>query len=616
MWIAQLEPPSSAVQGDQIYRTRQPCRAMADHAGVQVVSGCWLSSAMRTIAWRADVLVLAKTVDFDLLPLIEARRRAGRPTVFEINDDFTDLHAWNPVAPFYRSPENRALLSQLARLADGLQFSSDHLERRFGLLNSRRRVFPNQLATEPPPLAPRAGVVGRLLEIGFAGSLGHREDLRSILPVLSRVLARHEHARFSVMGPPSFEAMLRPLPRGRVRFVPGDSLERYLEFVAGLDVGLAPLLPTPFNDGRSDVKYLEYASRGTLAVCARRPPYAGTIQHGVDGLLFATPDALESQLDGLCRGEIDATSMIERAHRKVTRERLERDHAPARLSYYRSMGGARWSESGDDCDRAVRRAIAVHGEGSVVQNGEALHLALTAADGHLFNALQAAGDAERHLRAAEALEPDHALVALHRARSAGEGWQALFERAAALAPSACTPPLLRARRHGRLGETEDELAALQQTIERCPLVAPAWERLGQIAEGSGEHEAAGRFRRRALEVNPDYRPPALALARGLRARGRASEALALLEVRPPIGDADWAEDFERGLCELDLGRLDRALLALERAWAPRPERAAVGARLAKLKLELGDAAGARALLGQLRALAPAAARGSAPGPTP
>ena len=44
----------------------------------------------------ADVLVLAG-FDWDIFPLLERRRAAGRITVFEANDFYYDLQPWNPL---------------------------------------------------------------------------------------------------------------------------------------------------------------------------------------------------------------------------------------------------------------------------------------------------------------------------------------------------------------------------------------------------------------------------------------------------------------------------------------------------------------------------------------
>ena len=49
MRIVEVEPPHFGAQGDQIYRTVQPGRALSMHPGVEVVSGTGLSSCMLSL---------------------------------------------------------------------------------------------------------------------------------------------------------------------------------------------------------------------------------------------------------------------------------------------------------------------------------------------------------------------------------------------------------------------------------------------------------------------------------------------------------------------------------------------------------------------------------------
>ena len=120
MLILHLESPNRGQQGDHVYRTRQPCRALGELEGVTVVSGSLLTPAAHALIDDADVLVLCDVVDADFLPIIEARRRRRRLTVYEINDHFLAPQPWNPTAYLAANLISRSLSSQLARQADCL----------------------------------------------------------------------------------------------------------------------------------------------------------------------------------------------------------------------------------------------------------------------------------------------------------------------------------------------------------------------------------------------------------------------------------------------------------------------------------------------------------------
>jgi hypothetical protein len=53
------------------------------------------------------------------------------------------------------------------------------------------------------------------------------------------------------------------LPPERYAFRPFGSLADYFRFLEGLDIGLAPLLPSGYNRCRSDVKVLAIAAART-----------------------------------------------------------------------------------------------------------------------------------------------------------------------------------------------------------------------------------------------------------------------------------------------------------------------------------------------------------------
>ncbi len=70
MLIVHLEAPNFGNEGDHVYRTAQPCRALGMVPDVTVVSGTVLSPVMHDLARIADVLILCKAADIDMLPMV------------------------------------------------------------------------------------------------------------------------------------------------------------------------------------------------------------------------------------------------------------------------------------------------------------------------------------------------------------------------------------------------------------------------------------------------------------------------------------------------------------------------------------------------------------------
>ena len=79
------------------------------------------------------------------------------------------------------------------------------------------------------------------------------------------------------------------------------SYPEFVRFAASLqiDVGIAPLLASPFNFCKSNVKFQEYAALGIAGVYSDLPPYREGVRPGENGLLAASPDQWRLALEQL-----------------------------------------------------------------------------------------------------------------------------------------------------------------------------------------------------------------------------------------------------------------------------------------------------------------------------
>ena len=107
----------------------------------------------------------------------------------------------------------------------------------------------------------------RPLTVGWAGTGTHLPDWYQLAPVLEAWVRGHPGARLAVMTDELARAWVR-LPPDRYAFHPPGPLAYYVRFLRGLDVGVVPLLPAPFNLGRTDLKFAEFAVLGVVGVFA------------------------------------------------------------------------------------------------------------------------------------------------------------------------------------------------------------------------------------------------------------------------------------------------------------------------------------------------------------
>lgn len=318
--------------GDGVYRFHTPSRALSRLPGVAVVDCDLNHRLLPPLAETADVLVLAG-FDWDWFPLLEQRRAAGRITVFEANDYYYDIQAWNPLSAKWLDRTIQDSFRQGLTLADAVQTSTEELARRWCERTPRPvAVFQNQL-TDVPPLPP---LLERPLTIGWGGSPGHFADWYHVAPVLGKWLRDHTDVHLAVMNH-EFARPFIQLPDERYSFTSFGSLAEYLRFLRGLDIGLAPLLPTDYNRCRSDVKFLEYASQGVAGIYSDLETYRGSVVHEETGLLYKTAEELVQCLDRL-RSDVRLRQRIrDQAYRQVAENRRLEQHISKRLEFYKQL---------------------------------------------------------------------------------------------------------------------------------------------------------------------------------------------------------------------------------------------------------------------------------------
>jgi tetratricopeptide (TPR) repeat protein len=615
--IVQLESPNPGKEGDHVYRTRQPCRALGELPGISVQSGSWLSPALHAGLTTADVLVLCDVVDPDLVAIVEARRRAGRLTVYEINDHFLAVKAGNPTGYMGKSPLLRSLSSLLAARSHAIQFSVPELAREFAHLGATSAVFVNHLWDVPETTPAKVRSTSDRIWLGWGGSQGHADDIKWVAPALRAALQRHPRLGVSVMGAAALLPALADLPTDRLRTRPTGSLERYYDFVGELDIGFCPLLPTDFNRCRSDVKFLELARCGVPALCSDLAPYRDAVRSGENGFLFRNLDELGAQIDRLVADPTLRARIGAAAHAHAINERRERIHAPRRLGQYLSwqataqeLAGAGRAEPAIDSTSGSATAAAADQGGSrpfadsryEIFGSEPVEQILREA---LMGAI--AGQLDQALascKRAQRLAPHFYLPWLYLGMLDTDPQRALpaLDTARRLAPGSVNVALQRGLRLEAAGRIADAIGAYEECGHLAPVLGAGATQLGALAEKGGRIAEACSHYERAHADNPYLAPPVLRLAQIALAARDPGRATQLLEGALGHDPKLWLFHFLLGRAYGEVGRWQAANHHLERALVDSDEPAPVLALLAKSQIALGNVTAAQATVGELRRL--------------
>lgn len=506
--------------GDYIYRVEQPSIALGKTGKATIITVHTSSPWFEKLCTSADVLILHLLSEHDLLPILEERKQRGRPTIYELSDNITALHEGIGIRSWFSDPVNLALALKYMRMSDAVQVTGTGLAEQFHFINSRIEIFENQMAT--------LGMVGRgdsdRIILGWAGSSGHRQDIESVIDVIAQVMRICPHVDFAYMGDETiYRIMSVALPAGRSTYTPPGSLDEYLNFLQKLDIGIAPLQDNPYNRCRSDVKFLEYASRGVLPVLSSLTPYKNSVQHGKTGFLYDSPQQLLSILSKLVRNPELRARVSRQAYAYVKQSRMEDIHAERRLVFYSSLV----QKGKDYSDLCTGIPLVRCGEDADYFEVSPSHAEALILEGIKHDMADAYEDAIKIYRHAAEEYSDYALPwfwlgygCLRRGMPEASQW---LDEAIK-----CNPHSLRARwLKAKALKNKDPEAAFQvlANMLKCwPNYSPAAVLMAELLEAHGAYTEAVHWYNEALRSNPFFSSAALGLGRIYDIQGETERA--------------------------------------------------------------------------------------------
>lgn len=303
-------------------------------------------------AAAADVVHLHYACLPEEMAAIAELRRGSRAAIVVDYDD-------NLFQMFARDPFGRETVLRCAALADLITVTTPELARVYG--NAVRGVpvciIPNFIDVRdwtPAEIEPGASV------IAYLGSRSHTRDFLAIQEAVWSVLRKRPDWSLRTIG-------CDPLPvpsdlRDRVTERPWLPVTEVLGAVCelGAEIGIAPLVDTPFNRGRSALKWLQFGALGVPMVASAVPPYLDTIADGHDGFLAADlpeweerllrlmdDDRLRDAVGGAARRRVVDKFSLERdrdlrteVYRKAIQHRAERIRASSQAKGGRGVARA------------------------------------------------------------------------------------------------------------------------------------------------------------------------------------------------------------------------------------------------------------------------------------
>lgn len=283
------------------------------------------SSVLRRLAdayraGRQDVTFLQRDLDENHTTAWLERlfRRRSRRLVFYFDDAL-----WLGKTHQGRPLESK--IREIVRMADTVIVSHAYLAEYAARYNPSVVTLPLSIDTDL--FSPRPpGTGGDRVAIGWAGGPWNFPDLLELTGTLAEV-KRETGAEILIQSgsPPPAE-----LQRLGVRHLPWEQ-DREIDALRQFDIGVCPLIDTPWARGKYSIKLLQYQSAGLPVVCSDVGANREIVVDGLTGFVVGSPEAWRSRLLALVRDR-ELRERMGRAARERALTVFPRERAAERLA--------------------------------------------------------------------------------------------------------------------------------------------------------------------------------------------------------------------------------------------------------------------------------------------
>ena len=251
------------------------------------------------------IVIFQRAVDIWFSKAMDYCTSVGIKTILEMDDDLLHIPKHNPAHAHWQLKHQRKCLLVQIEKADHIIVSTFPLR---NMLLEKVGVHPDKVTVCHNHLHPLVWgdkvFVGQDLYnngdytvIGWQGSQTHDVDFKECIPALQQLLTEYPKliVRFFGSIPLTIQGKI---PSSRFQWVRGVPFDRYPFTLTHMnfDIGLAPVVDNVFNQSKSNLKWLEYASRRVPCVASRVFPYESSIDHGVTGFVAGTTEEWYSAL--------------------------------------------------------------------------------------------------------------------------------------------------------------------------------------------------------------------------------------------------------------------------------------------------------------------------------
>ena len=243
-----------------------------------------------------DVVIVQRILPF-LDVLREKCKNHGIKLIYETDDDLLGVEKNSPSYDYVMRVADS--INAFIDASDVITVTTPTLASKFD--ESKTVIIPNYYVDSVFDIKKDIKKEGRL-KLGYYGTLTHSKDLLLIKDVILRLKEKHDFD-FEVIGGFNqgddidgdwFSAV--ELPADNMNF---EKFMKWLSENVNWDVAVVPLEDSPFNQCKSELKFIELAVMAVPAVYSDMCVYNGVVDDGINGFLAENDDEWVEKIEKL-----------------------------------------------------------------------------------------------------------------------------------------------------------------------------------------------------------------------------------------------------------------------------------------------------------------------------
>ena len=278
------------------YRVIKPAQVLRKYFDIEVVGADirhWGTTEEKYYRIGQYDLIISKHLKTgeDASNLLAIAKHFDKKVLVDVDDDYLNMRKENPAIKNYDVLKGgRYFLSAFLELSDGMTVSTQPLKNLYTKFNQEIDVLPNCCDVNDWPKVRKAWDDGKV-RIGFAGGMGHNDDLDLIIEPIARILNKYPNVEFQIIGAVD-PVQAKLIGAKMLKFAERNILSQfkiangtmawsgYPELLAsfGWDIALAPLVDCPFNRSKSHIRWLESSMIHCPVIASPVYPYYEPIQ--------------------------------------------------------------------------------------------------------------------------------------------------------------------------------------------------------------------------------------------------------------------------------------------------------------------------------------------------